>query len=204
MFYTSKPDNALRFGDIVQGYPTIISRIAKPNFDKEWNFNIGVEFPYSVIMDPSCEIRQQTISLTPLIKISKKFFDNPYFTDDLTRINREMEPQEALSEIAWSKLDSEEQQKRLEKGKTYALLSTFIYEEHDLLPKYEIKMDSGTTASNYYMIDFRSTCKLCCNDIISPEKSPIYTKVLQISDETRQELTKKLMNYYARILCEGV
>jgi len=98
MFYTRKPDRALRFGDILRGYPVTIPKVEKPILTgNSKNYQIDVKLPaYTVVMDPSCEIREQAICLTPLIQVNKRFFDNPHFTKDLTRIKREMEPQQAL------------------------------------------------------------------------------------------------------------
>jgi hypothetical protein len=143
------------------------------------------------------------ISLTPLIQVSRKLFENPYFAHDLTRINRQMEPRQALSPTAWSELKLEEQQQRLNVGRNYALLNLFIYEKHDLLPKYVTRRKGKEDIeTNHYVIDFRNTYKLCCSKIESPEKSPFGSKILQLSPETRKELTDKLIKYYERIRSE--
>jgi hypothetical protein len=195
-------DKALRFGDVLQGYPSTTPIIEKPMLKESVaRYNINVDLPkFTVVMDPCCEIRNKTISLTPLIQVSRAFFDNPYFAEDLTRINRKMEPQQAVSPPIWEKLPLEEKQKRLEVGRTYALLNLFIYEKHELFPKYTLRRkDKEDIETNYYMIDFRNTYKLCCDKIISPENSPLESKILQLSIETRSELREKLINYYANI-----
>jgi len=200
-----QPDKALRFGDVLQGYPSTTPRIEEPILNgNSTKYEIDVDLPkFTVVMDPSCEIRNQTISLTPLIQVSRRFFDNPYFAEDLTRINREMEPQQSLSALAWSKLDLKEQHNRLNVGRTYALLNLFIYEEHVLFPKYTIRRKGEVDIeTSYSMINFRNTYKLCCGKIESPEKSPLKSKILQLSPETRAELTNKLIKYYARIHLE--
>ncbi|MEM2111202.1 MAG: hypothetical protein QXX08_04915 [Candidatus Bathyarchaeia archaeon] len=195
-------DKALRFGDVLQGYPSTTPIIEEPMLkESSARYNINVDLPkFTVVMDPCCEIRNKTISLTPLIQVSRAFFDNPYFAEDLTRINRKMEPQQAVSPTIWEKLPLEEKQKRLEVGRTYALLNLFIYEKHELFPKYILRRkDKEDIETNYYMIDFRNTYKLCCDKIISPENSPLESKILQLSIETRSELREKLINYYANI-----
>lgn len=202
MFYSQKMDKALRFGDVLQGYPSTTPIIEEPMLkESSARYNINVDLPkFTVVMDPCCEIRNKTISLTPLIQVSRAFFDNPYFAEDLTRINRKMEPQQAVSPTIWEKLPLEEKQKRLEVGRTYALLNLFIYEKHELFPKYILRRkDKEDIETNYYMIDFRNTYKLCCDKIISPENSPLESKILQLSIETRSELREKLINYYANI-----
>jgi len=205
MFYVKVMDKALRFGDVLQGYPSTTPIVEGPILKETVaRYNINVDLPkFTVVMDPCCEIRNKTVSLTPLIKASRKFFDNPYFAEDLTRINREMEPQQAVSPLVWKKLGIEERQRRLEVGRTYALLNLFIYEKHDLLPLYTLQRKAKEdVVTNYYMIDFRSTYKLCCDKIISPEDSPLESKILQLSIETRDELRKKLVNYYANVPAE--
>lgn len=205
MFYTKKPDKALRFGDVLRGYPSTVPRIEEPILTgNSAKYKIDVDLPkFTIIMDPSCEIREQAICLTPLVRVKNRFFDNPYFAEDLTRINREMEPQQALSPRAWKELPIEEQLKREKEGRTYALLNLFIYEEHDHFPPYTLKRkDQEDLTTKHYMIDFRNTYKICCKEIISPEKSPLKSKVLQLSPETRAELTNKLLKYYERIHLE--
>jgi len=205
MFYTREPDNALRFGDVLKGYPSTTPRIEEPILIGNYpEYTIDVALPkFTVVMDPSCEIREQAICLTPLVEVSIRFFDNPYFAEDLTRINREMDPKQSLSPFAWSQLSPEEQQTRLNEGRKYALLNLFIYEKHDHFPPYQLKRKGQEEIStNYYMIDLRNTYKICCKEIISPEKSPLKSKVLQLSSETRAELTNKLLKYYERIHLE--
>ena len=205
MFYTEKPDRALRFGDVLRGYPSTTPRIEEPFLTgNSAKYKIDVALPdFTVIMDPSCEIREQAICLTPLIKVKRRFFDNPYFAKDLTRINQEMEPQEALSPLAWKKLSEQKQLEKLKEGRTYALLNLFIYEKHDLFPLYTVKRKGQEDImTNYYLIDFRNTYKICCKEIISPEKSPLKSKVLQLSSKARSELTNKLLKYYERIHLE--
>jgi len=207
MFYEKDIDNALRFGDVLRGYiaitPNIKSPILTPSALNE-GYNIDINLPiFSVIISPCCSIGDDTISLTPLIKVRNTFFDNPYFTEDLTRINREMKPQLAVPPYVWNGLPPEEQQKRLqegEDGKGYAFLEFFIYKDCDLFPKYSVDMRQGKNIeTNYYMIDFRNTYKLYCNKIKSPKEAPLESKCLQLSLQTRAELRDKISYYYARI-----
>jgi hypothetical protein len=204
MFYAKEMDKALRFGDVLRGYPSTTPIIEEPMLKESSRYNIDVDLPkFTVVMDPCCEIRNKTISLTPLIQVSRAFYDNPYFAKDLTRVNREMEPEQAVAPFVWEKLQPEEQQKRLAVGRSFALLNLFIYERHDLLPMYVIKRkDKEDIETNYYMIDFRNTYKLCCDKIISPENSPFESKILQLSIETRSELRNKISKYYANVPLE--
>ena len=121
MFYEKDIDNnALRFGDVLRGYIAVTPNIKSPilmKSDLNKGYNIDINLPmFSVIISPCCSIGDDIISLTPLIKMKNTFFKNPHFTDDLTRINREMKPQQAVSPYVWNRLPLEEQQKRLEEG----------------------------------------------------------------------------------------
>ena len=199
MFYALTVDDALRFGDVVDGYISTVPTIVKPTLTiiDAQGYKIDVRMPrYSVILSPCCSIREETISLTPLIPAAPNFFKNPYFAEDLTIINRPMEPQQTLSPDGWEKLPPEEKQTRLAEGFNYALLHFFVYEQHDLFPYYELR---DGTKNNYYMIDFRSTYRLNCGLILSPTNAPLQSKCLQLSIETRSELRDKLAYYYSRV-----
>lgn len=94
MFYEGTIDKALRFGDVLEGYVSVTPKINNPFFNKgDYNYHIDIALPsFSVVLSPCCSIGEQKISLTPLIEIRKTFFSNPYFAQDLTRINRRMKP----------------------------------------------------------------------------------------------------------------
>lgn len=204
MFYAEEMSTALRFGDVLRGYfsttPVIEEPALKVPIEK---CNIDVKFPpYSVVMDPCSEIGHKVISLTPLLPIRGSFFDNPYLAGDLTRINRKMEPQQAIPPHAWKKMTPEQKQKRSAVGLEYAFVGLFVYEKHDLLPKYTVHRKTGDIETKYYMINFRDVFKLCCDKINSPEDAPLESKVLELSIETRQELRDKVATYYAYVPLE--
>ena len=204
MFYQENMDNALRFGDVLRGYiaitPSIKGPILAPSALNE-GYNIDVNLPmFSAVISPCCSIGHDIISLTPLIEVHNTFFDNSYFAEDLTRINREMEPQQAVSPHIWDGLPPEEKQRRLQEGYGYAFLEFFIYERCDLFPKYMVHKKQGKNIeTNYYMVDFRNTYKLYCDKIKSPEKAPLESKCSQLSVQARSELRDKISYYYARI-----
>jgi len=204
MFYAKEMSKALRFGDVLKGYFLTTPVIKEPALNGHIETcNIDVNFPsFVVVMDPCCEIGHKSISLTPLLPIRGSFFDNPYLAKDLTRINRKMEPRQAIPPHAWDKLSPEEQAKRLAVGREYAFISLFVYEKHDLLPRYTVHRRDRTIETNYYMINFRNTYKLCCDKINSPKDAPLESKVLELSIETRQELRDKVAAYYARVPLE--
>src|SRR3972149_10801391 len=109
MFYEENVDESLRFGDVVKGFI-----ITTPNINKPFStmisedYSIEINMPtFSVVVSPCCSIGEKIISLTPLIKLRNTFFDNPFFQDDLTRINRQMEPENTLPPDVWKKLSAD-------------------------------------------------------------------------------------------------
>jgi len=201
MFYTEEMSEALRFGDVLRGYFSTTPVIEEPILGKSVEkYNIDVDFPpFSVVMDPCCEIGRETISLTPLIPIRSSFFNNPYLVEDFTRVNRKMNPEQAIPPSAWARMEEVERQERRAIGLAYAFVGLFVYEAHDLLPRYIIHRREGNVETNYYMINFRDTNKLCCGKIHTPEDAPLESKVLELTPETRNELRDKLASYYGTV-----
>lgn len=207
MFYESpeRMDKVLRLGDVVRGYISASTRIKQPFLSFEssiyHNYDVSFEVPrYSVVLTPCCSIGDQMICLTPLIELRSSFFRNPYFVEDFARINREIEPRNALSPDDWQLLSDEEKQEILAKKNPYTLLNLFVYEPSDWFLKYERKGQK----INYYMIDFRNVQTLRCEmiksrDKIEEEEAPILeSKCLQLSEQAREELREKLSYYYGR------
>lgn len=199
MFYQEKMDKALRFGDVLKGYVLAASSIEEPILNKDYKIDINLP-ALCIVLSPCCSIGERTISLSPLIELRGNFFDNPYIAEDLTRINRKMEPQQSVSPQVWEeRFSPEEKQRRLEVGYAYASVELFVYEKNNLFPKYIIHRRQGNIETNYYMIDFRNSYKVSCEKIITPENAPLESKVLQLSIKTRSELRQKIADYYARI-----
>lgn len=213
MFYQSedKIDKVLRLGDVVRGYLSTSTKIKQPFLSLEasvyHNYEINIEVPqYSVVLTPCCSIGDTMVSLTPLGPLYKNFFKNEYFAEDFTRINREMEPQQAFASDDWERLPPEEQREIQVKSRNYALLYIFVYAPHDLFPMYEKRGQE----TNYYMVDFRNVQTLRCDliksrDKTKEEETPILeSKCLQLSDQAREELRNKLSYYYGRPVETGV
>jgi hypothetical protein len=198
MFYAEETDKYLRFGDVVRGYILPNTTIKEPilSFKSEsHNYTIDVEMPYSVVLTPCCSIGESMITLTPLIKVRSNFFNNPYFAEDLTRINRLMKPQQSLSPDELEKFSPEEKQRSLAKKINYALLNTFIYEENEIFKKYPLRKRE----IRYYMINFKNIMIKRPKEL-KPEDAPIIeSKVLQLSIQARSELRDKIAYYYSRI-----
>jgi len=200
MFYKAENDNVLRFGDVLKGYILTTPNIAEPILTiSNTGYNIKIDLPFlSVVITPCCSIRQKTISLTPLIQLRSTFLKNPYFFKDFTRINRKMEPQQSVPPNEWNNFDEQQKQNRLKDGNKYAFLDLFVYEKHDLLPKYYINKEKKIE-TNYYMIDFKNIYKVNCEKINTQKNAPIVSKCLQLSNQARKELREKIINYYARV-----
>lgn len=208
MFYQEEQDGVLRFGDVVKGYILSDLTIKKPiltNQREEHSYKIDIEVPkYSVVLTPCCSIGYSTITLTPLIRVLSSFYKNPYFSEDLIRINKTMTAKQAIPPDAWGKLNAEEQEKRLQVGMDYAFSEYFIYAENEIFDEYQLRGNK----IKYYMIDFRNIRVLKCPMIkipgmAQPEDKPIIdSKVLQLTVEARDKLRTKLAAYYARIPAE--
>jgi len=203
MFYQEETDNALRFGDVLKGF-ILTSPIIK-NPDSLENYEISVIQPdFCVILSPCCSIGHKVITLSPLIPVRGSFFNNPYFSEDLTRINRKMEPQQTVPPPAWEQFSDDMKQEKLKEGLAHAFLDLFIYENHVLLPEYIVHRKEGNVITQYHMIDFKNSYKIDCDRINSPEDAPLNKKVLQLSIESRSELRDKIAKYYSRIPIEDL
>jgi hypothetical protein len=215
MFYTNNPDEAFRLGDIVTGFVLSTSCIKSPiaTLSKLGHeYSIGVHFSgYSVILTPCCSIGDGVILLTPLVRIARKFFANPYLEEDMTRINSKMLPEQSVPPVQWEKMTQEEKTRRFDMSQreSYTFLDYFVYAPHDLLPQYSLdvlrrgKAESrGKVETGHYMIDFRKTCRVECKEIVNPKKVPLGAKVLQLTAESRQHLRDKFTYYFNRIPVE--
>ena len=209
MFYTNNPNEAFRLGDIVTGFVLSTSCIKSPiaTLSKSGHeYSIGVHLPeYSVILTPCCSIGDGVILLTPLVRISSKFFANPYLAKDMTRINSKMLPEQSVPPSQWEKMTPEEKTRRFDMSQreSYTFLDNFVYAPHDLLPWYSLDVvRRGKVETGHYMIDFRKTCRVECKEIVNPKNVPLGAKVLQLTAESRQHLRDKFTYYFNRIPVE--
>ena len=203
LFYQEKIDEGFRFGDVLKGFvsstPTISDPLLKPSHG---DYTIEVSKPsYCAIISPCCSISDKIISLSPLIPIRNSFFKNPYFAEDLTRINRRLtEPKFAFPPHVWEQMPDGKKEEHLLKGSSYTLVDLFIYKEHEIFPEYEVHMKGADNIkTKYYMIDFRNTFKVNCSKIKDPKNVPNEAKCLQLTIESRRELREKISQYYGRV-----
>lgn len=204
MFYESSFDNALRFGDVVSGLVLSAACVDKPNAQFKKNYHIEVDQPqFAIILSPCCSIGDKTLALSPLLPVLPQWFTNPYLTEDLTRINRPMKPEQTVPPDVWEKMTAEDKQKRfdLSKPESLAFVEYFVYEKNDFLPPYLIKSEKMNIniQTGYYRIDFRRIYRLVCKQVTSATSAPLEIKLLQLSVQTRSELREKLSSYFARI-----
>jgi len=200
MFYTNIHSEALRFGDIVAGYILATPKIKRPFLELgNHQYNVDIELSqFSVILSPSCSIGERKILISPLRIVRKTFFDNDYFNNDLTRINRQMEQQYIYPPSTIARMTEEEKREKLTSDIVWTLVELFIYDQHDLLPAYQIRRRGENQEIRYYMVDFRDVTKVNCEQIVNAEDSPLTCKILQLSDQTRLELSDKIQNFYKR------
>ena len=206
MFYQDEPDNIFRFGDIIRGFASLTPIIDEPILNlSDCSCNINFSIPnYCVILSPCCSISDKVLTMAPLIQIRNSFFKNPYFAEDLTRINMKIPPEKTMPPESWDKLPVEQKQDRLNKGIGYTFLELFIYKKHYILPEYTVHSKKNNVKTNYYMIDFRNTFHVNCNKITSPQNVPIESKCLQLSIDARTNLREKIAFYYSRVPQEDI
>jgi len=198
MFYDEKPEQRLRFGDIIKGYIGITPVINVLDVDvRNCDFNIEVSYPeFFVVLTPCCSIEKKTLIIAPLERVLGSFFLNPYFVKDLTGINKKMTAEQSVSPNIFKSWSSEEREKRVSEEPHFALTEFFVYEKHDLLPEYEINMkDVENIKTKYYMVNFKKTFNIKC-DLIN-KNGDFALKVLQLSLGSRNDLRDKIGSFYS-------
>ncbi|MHC4089904.1 MAG: hypothetical protein ACYSVY_06440 [Planctomycetota bacterium] len=204
-FYQDEPDNELRFGDVVRGFPVSAAHIDRPAVGealREYRIDVG-QPEFGVIMMPCCSIKSESLLLTPLLQINRNFYKNPYWADDLLRLNRPMTPKHAVSPNEWERMTLEEREQRfdLSKPTSFAVVDCFIYAPHDLLPPYVVTQRKGHPEIGYYMVDFRLTCRVQCK-AVTRQQSPVEAKVLQLTIDARGDLRDKIADFFGRVPSE--
>lgn len=200
MFYEERPDKALRFGDVVQGFVSLTPAVDGPILALDQSaYSVEVRLGLCAILSPCCSIRDGLLSLAPLRRVPSQYLENEYFAADLTNIDRKMEPHQALPRRRWEALPDPVKQARLREGRTFALMEMFIYDAHDFLPTYEVHVRRQPRTIGHYMIDFRDAFRISCSAIAAPHQSPLDAKLLQLTVTARQELRDKIVFYYSRV-----
>ena len=202
MFYQENNDNLFRFGDILKGFIFSTPNLSEP-FMKPFSEDYFIEISrplYCAIISPCCSISDKTLSLSPLIRVVNSFYNNPYFAEDLTRVNRVVPPINSVPPQQWDNMDTDKRQELLNQEPGYTFLDLFVYKENELFPEYEIhRKGTDNIKTRNYMIDFRNTFKVSCSKIKDPKNVPIEAKCLQLTIEARADLRDKISFYYGRI-----
>ncbi len=201
MFYQKPVNQALRFGDVIHGFVLSVLKMSKPSLDhKHLDYQLDLRMPeFCVVFSPCCSISDSTITLVSLEQILPAFFTNPFFVQDFTNINRKMPPDKLFPPDIWdNKISEEEKAKRLGEGNVFTLGELFLYAPDEILPEYTLSYKKKDYKTGYYMINFKHSFRIDCPQIQSPEKSPLESKLLQLSVEARQELRDKVSWYYSR------
>lgn len=204
MFYEQSPEQALRFGDVVWGFPLPASHVVRGTISPGHpeKYSIGVTSPsHAAIMTPCCSIGEGTMALCPLIPVDPALSKVPYLAEDFTRVNGLLMPEFSVPPEAWERMSDEYKQGRFGFPYTpsYAWHHYFVYAGHDLLPKYVFRGKQGDRETNQYMVDFRRISPLDWDKILDAKRAPTEVKVLQLTIETRKQLRDKLAHYFARI-----
>lgn len=154
---------------------------------------------YFAVMTPCCSIKNKTISLAPLLQIRLAMLKNPYFREDLTRVNDKVAPQNQIPPEEWAKLSPEEQANRIAEGDGYALMDAFVYGADPLLQAYELKIQATQQVPiGHYLLDFGGIFRVDCDLIKREAPAPNGVKWLQLSVPARESLRRKLANYFGR------
>lgn len=192
-FYSISPEQPLRFGDIVRGFP-----ITHIDMNSAQRFDISVgHLSYAVVMSPCCSIRDNVLSLCVLKPLDKKYFKAPKLKENPLLLNARMLAKDAIPPGYWATFTEQDVQKQEAKGLAYAFNTAFIFAPNPLLPTNE--------NGSYYEIDFREICCVKSESIKNPE-TPVnlVDKILELSDDSRILLRDKLQDYYSRIVVAGV
>jgi len=200
-FYHTKPSGLPRFGDVVSGFHNATLKLGA-KLDRDFgDFDIAVTHPkYLVILTPCCSIEKTVMSLAPLIQLPHPVFKNPFFAEDPTRINRHVPAKKTLSPTQWEKLPVEDQQERMDKADGYVFIEFYVYQEHDLLLRYEIPHDKETRKTGHYMVNFKDICRVESKAIDRGNHSELAKlKILELSVQARKELRDKIAYYFARV-----
>lgn len=201
MFYCEKLNKELRFGDVIEGqYLYSLDLNDKSNLN---DYKLRVfKYKYNVILTPCCSIRDKNIAISPLIPIKTSFFQNPFFEENLLRINEINPPHKYVPPNEWEKKSEEDKANILSQEPCYALTDLFIYDKNTIFEEYELTIYNPTTkekvkkTTNYYMIDFKNMYNIKLTAANETDNYLQKAKVLELSITTRINLNHKIKAFY--------
>ncbi len=204
MFYDSPPDNALRFGDVLYGFVLAAPAIEKPfPLSGPESYKITVSHPrFCVMLTPCCSIKDKIVTLAPLELLNRSYFENPFFVEDFTRINREIPAEKSVPPSVWETMPLKTKERKLDpkNRESFALLDQFVYAPSSVLPSYELRLKGGTRqVVRHYQISFRKLFHVRCDSVLKPDKAPLDSKLLQLARSSREQLREKLTYFFGRV-----
>lgn len=196
-------DSFLRLGDVITGFSYFL-----PDFDdfvnKGNDFKLAVESKkYFVILTPCCSIEDKLITLVPLNRLNSNLIKNPFYSEDFTRINRPMEPLNAIPPDVLTKLPDEEKDNIASRGISYQLTEKFIYSDNDKLEEYQLSYKGINLITRTYWIDFKEAFTIS-SKLIQRSNPNNVSKLIQLSIRAREELRQKIAKFYSRIPDEDI
>jgi len=199
-FYINKPTDDLRLGDVVTGFPVATPAAHDTEANKRtatWSIR-AVRPSFLVVMTPCCSIEDKSLLLAPLSQIRASFLRNPWWQEDLTRLNRKMPFENSIPPEHLKNLSDTERTERAAAGDQYAIGECFVYAPNSILEPYTLhtKPPSGNIA--HYMVDFKSIFRIECDFVIRPAKAPAGTKMLELTIRTRTDMREKLAHFFSR------
>ena len=206
MFYEpiAKMEKRLRFGDVVQGFHVFSFEFESLN-QRLQSGVINMSLPqYCVVLTPCCSIKGKVIVLSPLVPVENAIFRKPFFAEEPTRINKYIEAKQAIHPKKLETMHPDELQAISERPPAYAHSNCFVYMEHELFEEYDIVIEKKQIKSKFYMVDFKNTYKVGCTEIEREKVDFSGFKVLQLSIDSREQLRRKISEYYGRVPLEDV
>ncbi len=204
-FYASEQELTLRFGDVVSGFPALQAQIEVGGTAPRQTYAISVAHPaYAIVMNPCCSIRDGILALCPMKNLDKSYLKSDKIKEDPLRMNERMLAKDVIPRQRWDKLTDIQKAEKEREGLKWVFTSVFALAPHALLPDVEVEISGRRERIGHYEIDFRDICSLRSKDIEAPEKPvKVVTKILQLSDPSRELLRNKLQNYFQRVGVEA-
>jgi hypothetical protein len=202
-------DPVLRLGDIVEGFigstPNIASPAVGGTTPREYKIKVQ-HLPLCAVMTPCCSIGDFTVSLAELIPIRSSFLKNPFFAEDLTRINERVHGDKSISASDFQEM-SPSAQEELRQQLDFTNVDLFVYAPNPFLQPYTLGgkivegKNVGGTVIEHYMIDFRKVIRVDCPEVKSQDRRrAIFPgKKAQLTVPARETLRMKLANYIIRL-----
>jgi len=207
MFYETKLDNELRFGDVFEGHIFSSLVLNSTNTNSYNNFDINFIKPdFCVLLTPCCNVMKvDYLSFVPLNKIHLSLFSNKYFRSDLLIINTQIEAEKHIPDTQW---DHMEESKKIEirgrKELEYPLKNLFVYPPAKGFKSYDVATkDNGIINTSYYVIDFQNISQINFSKIKSIDNHLLLkSKRFQLKISVRNALREKMADYFCRVPVE--